>query len=71
MYILKIKLHNDIYTYPYTDKPLALKEFYRVLDTYYRGEAPSLAYYKDIQYYKSNDIEITLDYYRMNDKVAL
>ena len=71
MYILRIKLHNDIYTYPYTDKPLALKEFYRVLDTYYRGEAPNLAYYKDIQYYKSNDIEITLDYYKMNDKVAL
>lgn len=46
MYILRIKLHNDIYTYPYTDKSLALSEFTKVLDKYYRGEEPNITYYK-------------------------
>lgn len=46
MYILIIKLHNDTYTYPYTDKSLALSEFNKVLDKYYRGEEPNITYYK-------------------------
>lgn len=63
MYILRTKLYNDIYTYPYTDKSLALSEFNKVLDKYYRSEEPNITYYKDIQYYSGNKIEVTLDWY--------
>ena len=68
MYILIIIVDDNCYLYPYSSKDIGKCEFNKLLDYL---NPPDKEWHKDIQYYRGDKIEVTLDWYEDNDTVDL